>query len=176
MAIDNFIAGEVLDVQKLNSLVSQINSNDNGVTELLTGTRVLQVKEYEVPSVNDNYEIIASGVDHLTPIQITVTPKSVTSKLYIEVDIQYRIILAYGGIVSIYRDGVPLPSGFHTGQSFTYKGDAVNHHYQQVVKATTNSASLDPTTFTVYLQPYNGTGEFNYGWGRNAIKVTEVED
>jgi hypothetical protein len=148
-------------------------ADNNGV---IGNGKVLQVVEYVVPSTNDNYVSIGSGVQWDTPITITMTPKSSTSKLYIEVDSQFRINGAFGMSVGIKRDGVKIPGNYNrSAQMFIYKGETLNHHYNPRTAASVISGNTNATTFTVWYEPYNGTGEFNYGWGRNAIKIIEVE-
>jgi len=136
---------------------------------------VIQVVDYKYPSLNDNYTVISSGVEYLTPVTITMTPKFANSKLIVHSEVQSRFIQAFGMTAGIKRDGVNLNGSLNFGSlNFIYKDSSVNHHFQMVCNTSVIAGSTEPTTFTAWLKPYSGTGEWNQGWGNNYIQVWEI--
>ena len=153
------------------------NTTQVATTALVKGaSKVLTISEFVAPSTSDTYTLIADGVLFDTPISITYTPKSLTSRLIIDVDCECRTIAALGMGMGIKRDGVKIVGSFNLNtQSFVYKGDSINHHWQTRFSASVPTNSLSPTTFLVWYQPLSGSGEYSTGWVRNAIRVMEVE-
>jgi hypothetical protein len=157
--------------------ILRVNSIQNraGTTILNNTGSVIRYADYRVPSVNDNYVTIASSVVYDTPVAITYTPLSASSKLVVKSQCQTRIIAAPGVSSGIKRDGAFLNGSFQRNSlSFWYKGDGVNHHYDVHCQTSVIAGSTNPTTFTMFIQPYEGTGEFNFGWGNMFIQVWEI--
>jgi hypothetical protein len=142
---------------------------------LNTTGSVIKYADNRIPSVNDNYTTISDGAVFDTPVTITYTPISSTSKLYISCQFQIRIVNALGCSSGIKRNGTAIGGSFQrTSLSFVYKGDSVNHHYDIHCQTSVTSGSTSATTFTAFMQPFGGTGEFNYGWGNMFIQVWEI--
>lgn len=136
---------------------------------------VVQMVDYKYPSTSDTYTTIADGTSYQTPISVTITPKFSTSKLVIHSEAQCRFVAAYGIIGQLKRDGSYIGGSINNNSLFfMYKGDAVNHHIQVHCNTSVTAGSVAPTTFTMFVQPYAGTGEFNSGWGNNYIQVWEI--
>lgn len=136
---------------------------------------VINIQEYLYPSTNDAYTTVAADTDWNTPITITYTPLYATSTLLIEGSCQFRCSPSYGVVVGIKRDGNKIQgSNNRGGLLFMYKEMTTNHHYQCSVKASVLAGSTAATTFTVFVNPYNGSGDFSAGWGNNSIRVMEV--
>ena len=158
------------------TLKPEDGSGNVDVTIPRTGVgKVLQVQDYVVPSINDAYTAISSGVQWDTPISISFTPASNNSKIYIDAEVQTRIIGAVGIIIGIKQNGVKIDGNYNkAAQYFAYKGDGINHHYQAHLTASIVNTNTTTKTFSVWMEPYAGTGEFSYGWGRNSIRIMEV--
>lgn len=138
--------------------------------------KLLQYVDYRLPSTNDNYTTIGSNTDFDTPISITITPTSTTSRLVVNGVAHTRFIAAFGMSGGLKRNGVKIMGNQNVGGLyFNYKGDQVNHHDNVHCQASVISGSLAATTFVVWVRPYAGTGEWNVGWGNNYIQVWEVE-
>lgn len=137
--------------------------------------QVLQFVDYKYPSLNDNYTTIADGTEYLTPVTISITPKFSTSKLVIHSELQTRFIAAPGMTSGIKRDGTIINGSYnYSSLNFLYKAGGTNHHFQIVCNTSVLAGSTSQTTFTAWLKPYGGTGEWNQGWGNNYIQVWEI--
>lgn len=165
-----------LSVGQLKGLLS----NSNTVTvpsghKLHVPGTVVQFVDYKYPSLNDNYTTISADTEFVTPISVSITPKFSNSKLVIHSEAQSRFVNAYGMSGGLKRDGVVVPGGYNRSDfNFIYKGDQVNHHFQVVCNTSVSAVSTSSTTFTMWLKPYAGTGEWNEGWGNNYIQVWEI--
>ena len=136
---------------------------------------IINYADNRIASTNDTYITIAADTVYDTPVSITYTPISASSKLHIKCQCQSRIIAALGVSAGIKRDGTAIGSSFNMScLSFLFKGDSVNHHYDVHCKISVSANSTSATTFTMFIQPYGGIGEFNYGWGNMFIQVWEV--
>jgi hypothetical protein len=136
---------------------------------------LVQYREYRVPSVNDDYVTISENVIYDTPVTVSITPIFSNSRLIIHAECQTRIIPSEGISAMIKRDGSAINGSYQRNSLyFAYKGDEVNHHYQVHCNTSVVSNSTNSTTFLLSIQPYGGSGEFNYGWGNNYIQVWEV--
>jgi len=165
----NVVGGAAVGTLKTNNL-----QKSNGTA--WSFGKVLQYVDYRYPSTNDNYTAIGSNTDYDTPVTISITPKSTTSKLVVHSIAHTRFIAAYGMSGGLKRDGVKISGNQNVGGLyFFYKGDQVNHHHNVECTASVTSGSLNTTTFTVWVRPYEGTGEWTVGWGNNYIQVWEVE-
>ena len=136
---------------------------------------IINYADTRIASVNDDYVTIAADTVYDTPVSITYTPISASSKLHIKCQCQSRIINATGVSSGIKRNGTAINgSSNRSCLSFFYKGDSVNHHYDIHCQTSVSANSTSATTFTMFIQPLDGTGEFNYGWGNMFIQVWEV--
>ena len=136
---------------------------------------IINYADTRIASVDDTYISIASDVIYDTPVSITYTPISASSKLHIKCQCQSRIIAAVGVSAGIKRGGTAIGGSFNRSSlSFLYKSDTVNHHYDVHCQISVSANSTSATTFTMFIQPYGGIGEFNYGWGNNFIQVWEI--
>jgi hypothetical protein len=142
---------------------------------LNTTGSIINYADNRIASVNDNYVTIADSAVYDTPVTITYTPVSSTSKLHIKCQFQIRIIAAVGCSSGIKRDGTAIGGSFQRSSlSFVYKGDSVNHHYDIHMQTSVTAGSTSATTFTAFMQPFGGTGEFNFGWGNMFTQVWEI--
>jgi hypothetical protein len=136
---------------------------------------IINYADNRIASTNDTYITIADGTVYDTPVSITYSPISATSKLLIKCQCQTRIVAATGNSAGIKRDGTAINGSFNRScLSFFYKGDSVNHHYDIHCQTSVSADSTSATTFTMFIQPYGGIGEFNYGWGNMFIQVWEI--
>lgn len=125
---------------------------------------------------NDNYVSIADGVEYQTQLSITYTPKFANSLLYIHAEHQCRMVAAYAMSGKIKRDGTNVNGSYNRGDLyFDYKGDQVNHHNNVLCHTVTTANNTNPTTFTMWVQPYAGIGEVNNGWGNRFMYVMEIK-
>lgn len=136
---------------------------------------LIKYADSRIPSINDDYVVIANDAVYDTPVTITYTPLFSTSKLFVKCQLQTRIINALGISGGIKRDGTAINGSFNRScLSFVYKGDQVNHHYDIHMQTSVTANSTSATTFRAFLQPTGGTGEFNYGWGNMFFQVWEI--
>jgi hypothetical protein len=157
--------------------ILRVNSiqNSSGNTILNNTGSVIRYADVRIPSVNDDYVGIAADTVYVTPVTITYTPLSASSRLVVKGQCQTRVIAALGVSGGINRDGVAINGSFQRNSlSFWYKGDSVNHHYDVHCQTSVIAGSTNPTTFTMFIQPISGSGEFNFGWGNMFIQVWEI--
>jgi hypothetical protein len=136
---------------------------------------VVQFVDFRLPSVSDSYTNIAADTAFQTPISVTITPRFANSKLVVHGEAHTRSIAAIGTTLAIRRDGTVINGSLNYGSlNFFYKSDAVNHHLQMAGNTSVIAGNTSATTFTVWITPYAGIGEWNTGWGTNYIQVWEI--
>lgn len=142
----------------------------------LTNGNIVGYAYFESHPGNDNYTLVTADTDYQTAVTVTYTPKFSNSLLLIHAEHQFRIINALGATLGIKRDGNYINgSNLRNSLLFVYKGDSVNHHYQGACETTVVANSTNPTTFTLWFNPYGGTGEVNNGWGNRKMWVMEIK-
>lgn len=160
------------------TLIGEDGSGNIDITVPRTGFgKVLQVsfKDY---NTNGTFISTASTSFFNSGINITITPKSLTSRLYIEAHGNINVNNTNGILLYIDRDGVNLHSSYqYSAGSFVYvSGSNIDDYREWNVNANVISGSLNPTTFTVYLRAWT-TNSMRIGAhaGKLDIKVIEVE-
>lgn len=131
---------------------------------------------YHYPSTADTYISISGDTDYDTAISVTYTPKYSSSLLYVYGTAQTRMNSgALGMSMGIKRDGTKQRPNLNVGgQDFFYKSTTTNFHINVRSNIVVNANAAASTTFTVWVRPYGGTGEWNYGWGQNFICLFEI--
>lgn len=116
-----------------------------------------------------------------TGFDVSITPKSSTSKLIV----QFTGALRHdGGGTSdglramIYRDGSNPITG-HSGLAhcffYTSSDGSSNKHFNQTIRYEVTSGSTSETTFELYISTYiSGTSNLNGDWGTNTLSVMEI--
>jgi hypothetical protein len=136
---------------------------------------VVQFVDFRLPSTSDSYTVIAQDTAFQTPISVTITPRFANSKLVIHGEAQTRTIAGQGTTLAIRRDGTVINGSINFGSlNFFFKNDSANHHLQMAGNTSVIAGNTSATTFTVWIAPYGGSGEWNTGWGTNYIQVWEI--
>lgn len=137
-------------------------------TGILVNTAKFAYETYSEPDIGD-------GVVYDTPVTISYTPLYTTSILLIEACVSCRFIAAYGMRTGLKRDGTMIGNNLNGCLNFHYKNDAVNHHNDFPMHTVVTANSTTATTFTAWIQPYAGIGEYFSGLGDNWIQVWEFQ-
>ncbi len=144
-------------------------------TSLYVPGHVIQYVEYNKPLSGDNYTVISNGTLYDIPASVSITPKSTNSRLVIHAECQIRIQEADGLYSGIKRDGTALTGGVNGNALwFFYKNTLDNHHVQCQVNHSVIANSTSSTSFNQWITPYNGSGEYNQGWGLSLIQIWEI--
>ena len=139
-------------------------------------TTIVGYGSYFYPSVNDNYVSIASNTEYDTSVSVTYTPKFSTSILVVQAAIHTRLSPAYGMSMGIKRDGAKQLGNFNLSASdFFYKGGTTNNHKNMHATIRVNANATTATTFSIWIRPYEGIGEWSQGWGQAFIQVWEIQ-
>jgi hypothetical protein len=86
------------------------------------------------------------------------------------------MVASYAMSGKIRRDGSNVNGSYNRGDLyFDYKGDQVNHHNNVLCHTITPANNTNASTFTMWVQPYGGTGEVNNGWGNRFMYILEFK-
>ena len=153
----------------------------NAITsEKLPAGSILQFQNYTLDTPAGGQMISISDTTwRATSLTINITPKSASSKLYIQAKTNFddETSNSTGLLSAIYRDGVNLNnSGGYNCNSFIYNNPAADQYSHIITDAYTDSGSTSTTTFTLYVRGWNSNAlRVGSHGGQSTIQVMEIQ-
>jgi len=168
-----------LTVQTIRGPLSGDNANkiiipEGQTLDLTNATKDLALDSSDMPSgsvlqaVSVTYNIPTSGqyltststaFQALTPLTLSITPKSDNSKLIVDCTFNFddESTSSNGVLGTLYRDGVNIADGGHQAMAFVYNSPASDNYSQVRLYKMIDSGSTSTTTFIPYVRNWNAS-------------------